>query len=54
MSVEKLKKAAKRHELLLHKLSSSRRGAELRGLVKATVDQLRPLQVGATARRSRR
>ena len=46
VSVEKLKKAAKRHELLLHKLSElhEARSAELRGLVKATVDQLRPLQ----------
>ena len=45
VSVEKLKKAAKRHELLLHKLSELHEArSALRGLVKATVDQLRPLQ----------
>ena len=42
---EKLKKAAKRHELLLHRVSEvhEQRASELRALIKTLADQLRPL-----------
>lgn len=42
---EKLKKAAKRHELLLHRVSEvqEQRASELRTLIKTLADQLRPL-----------
>lgn len=44
-SCEKLKKAAKRHELLLHRMTEvhETRASELRGLIKALSDQLKPL-----------
>uniref|UniRef100_A0A7S3F7N4 Uncharacterized protein n=1 Tax=Haptolina ericina TaxID=156174 RepID=A0A7S3F7N4_9EUKA len=43
---DKLKRAAKRHELLLQRLTEVQeaRAGELRSLVKAVVDQLTPLQ----------
>lgn len=42
---EKLKKAAKRHELLLHRMTEVQetRASELRGLIKSLSEQLRPL-----------
>ena len=42
---EKLKKAAKRHELLLARVSEvqEQRASELRALIKTLADQLRPL-----------
>lgn len=42
---EKLKKAAKRHELLLHRMTEvhETRAGELRGLIKSLSEQLRPL-----------
>ena len=42
---EKLKKAAKRHELLLHRMTEvhETRASELRGLIKSLAEQLKPL-----------
>ena len=44
-TAEKLKKAAKRHELLLHRVSEvhEQRAGELRALIKALAEQIRPL-----------
>ena len=44
-SCDKLKKAAKRHELLLQRVSEvhEQRASELRALIKTLADQMRPL-----------